>query len=156
MGNLIKKSELKNKIFFIKATLENNKKTKSPYRIIEIKGEDSLYDLAEMITNSFDFDFDHAFGFYNNLSDFGSSDEGYELFADVGEESTYPGVEKSYIYQVYTFLKKKFLFYFDYGDDWHFITELIEINEKVSKKKYPCICKKIGKSPEQYPEYDDE
>jgi hypothetical protein len=38
------------------------------YRTFEISGASSLYALAEAITLFFDFDFDHAFGFYSKLT----------------------------------------------------------------------------------------
>jgi hypothetical protein len=37
------------------------------YRDIEIDSGKSLDDLAEGIVGAFDFDFDHAFGFYSKL-----------------------------------------------------------------------------------------
>ena len=37
------------------------------YREIEIESTKSLYDLAAAIVQAFDFDFDHAFGFYSKL-----------------------------------------------------------------------------------------
>ena len=46
-------------------------------------------------------------------------------------------------------------FYFDYGDDWHFLTECLEVNEPNSQKKYPQVVEAKGKI-EQYPIYDDE
>ena len=59
------------------------------YRDIEIDSGKSLYDLAEGIVEAFDFDLDHAFGFYNKLTDYYlDSPSKYELFADLeGGES---------------------------------------------------------------------
>ncbi len=37
------------------------------YRAFEIADTSSLYELAQVIVRSFDFDFDHAFGFYSKL-----------------------------------------------------------------------------------------
>ena len=37
------------------------------YREIEIDSGKSLYDLAEAIVRAFDFDLDHAFGFFSEL-----------------------------------------------------------------------------------------
>ncbi len=37
------------------------------YRAFEIADTSSLYALAQAIVRSFDFDFDHAFGFYSKL-----------------------------------------------------------------------------------------
>ena len=60
--------------------------TSKIYRDIEIAGTGSLYALAQAIVRSFDFDFDHAFGFYSkpkgNIYD---SPVRYELFVDIGE-----------------------------------------------------------------------
>lgn len=38
------------------------------YRDIEIAASATLYKLAEAIVSAFDFDFDHAFGFYDKLT----------------------------------------------------------------------------------------
>ena len=39
------------------------------FRVIEIRGDKSLYDFAATIVKSFDFYFDHAFGYYSNIND---------------------------------------------------------------------------------------
>ena len=53
------------------------------YRDIEIASDQSLFELAQVITRAFGFDFEHAFGFFNRLAGrvFGSPVR-YELFAD--------------------------------------------------------------------------
>src|SRR3954454_24516798 len=52
------------------------------YRDIEIESSKSLYDLAAAIVQAFDFDLDHAFGFYSKLDDYVfDSPVRYELFA---------------------------------------------------------------------------
>ena len=54
------------------------------YRDIEIESTKSLYDLAAAIVQAFDFDFDHAFGFYGKLDEYVfDSPMRYELFADL-------------------------------------------------------------------------
>jgi len=53
-----------------------------PYRLIAIESSDTLYDLASAIVDSFDFDFDHAFGFYDNLKNPYNSKVQYEFFGD--------------------------------------------------------------------------
>jgi len=60
--------------------------TSKIYRDIEIAGTGSLYALAQAIVRSFDFDFDHAFGFYSKLKgNIYDSPVRYELFVDIGE-----------------------------------------------------------------------
>jgi hypothetical protein len=56
------------------------------YRAFEIADTSSLYALAQVIVRSFDFDFDHAFGFYSKLKgNIYDSPVRYELFVDMGE-----------------------------------------------------------------------
>ena len=47
-----------------------------------------LIDINGMVTNGelkFDFEFDHCFGFYDNLRKYHDSKRSYELFVDIGE-----------------------------------------------------------------------
>lgn len=130
---------------------------KRTYRDIEILGDASLYELAEAIIYSFEFEFDHCFGFYGNLGKkYFDSEEQYELFADVGEESNAGSVKKTKVCEVFTELKKKMLFLFDYGDNWQFEVELRGFGEKTKEKPYPVILKINGEPPFQYPVFDDE
>lgn len=62
-----------------------------PWRTIAVPESAALYRLAEAINEAFDFLFDHPFGFYDNFKDPYHSKTGFELFADIGEESDYPG-----------------------------------------------------------------
>jgi hypothetical protein len=56
------------------------------YRAFEVEDTSSLYELAETIIRAFDFDFDHAFGFYNKLKgNIYDSRIRYELFVDMEE-----------------------------------------------------------------------
>ncbi|KHL93260.1 hypothetical protein QW71_24315 [Paenibacillus sp. IHB B 3415] len=72
-----------------------------PFRNIAIAAEDSLYDLAEISIEAFDFDLDHAFGFYDNIKNWTRSEKGYELFADIGEKMKFPGVKGEIISEVF-------------------------------------------------------
>ena len=59
---------------------------KDVYRAFEIADTSNLYVLAQAIVRSFDFDFDHAFGFYGKLKgNICDSPVRYELFVDMGE-----------------------------------------------------------------------
>ncbi|MFH0975257.1 MAG: hypothetical protein V1874_05680 [Spirochaetota bacterium] len=145
-----------NNVFHLKVTIEWAGKTRgNPYRTIAIPQNASLYNLAEAIIDSFDFDFDHAFGFYNNLKDWYRSIVGYELFTDIGEGSKFPGVKKTRLLKVFTELKTKMLFMFDYGDEWCFIVQLVKITDFDKNIKYPVITDSFGDAPPQY-DYNDE
>lgn len=127
------------------------------YRIIDIKGTDDLYTFAEVIIDSFDFDFDHAFGFYSNLVPYSGGEESYELFVDLDpttETHTKKslGVKNQLIQNVF-FLDKNMLFLFDYGEDWLFLVTCIQITAYEEKREFvPLIVQDLnkGKAPRQY------
>lgn len=124
--------------------------------VIAISGSINLYGLAEHIIDTIGFDFDHAFGFYDNLKNPYQSDECYTLFADMGEGS--PGersVQKTLIEEVFE-PGKKMVFLFDYGDDWQFLLSCIDVEPAKSKRKVREVVSEKGERPIQYPDYDDE
>ena len=145
------------KIYLIKATLSDwyGKVRGQPFRVLEIPGDFTLYSLAEAIVDSFGFYFDHPFGFYDNIKKWPDSNEGYELFADIGEESEFKCVKRTKISKAFDQIEKKMLFLFDYGDEWHFIVELKGIELSKEGEKYPFVVESIGGAPSQYGEADE-
>jgi hypothetical protein len=128
------------------------------YREIEIDSSGSLADLAEAIIGAFDFDFDHAFGFYSKLTGrYHESPEQYELFADMEDTDSDAGsVERTKISQAFAAVGKKMLFVFDYGDEWRFEVRLTALGEKMPKTRYPRMVTSMGEAPPQYPDEDEE
>jgi len=122
------------------------------YRIIGIQNNRSLSSFAKIIVSSFGFNFDHCYGFYDNLNRPFDSKEMYELFTDIGEEPTEGalGVEHVRISRVFDSVGKKLLFLFDYGDNWYFTVELLEIKKIGDRVKYPKVIKRVGRTPKQY------
>jgi hypothetical protein len=123
------------------------------YRDIEIDSGKSLYDLAEGIVRAFDFDLDHAFGFYGKLTgNYTQSPLRYELFADMdGGSSDARSVKRTKVAQAFPDVGSKMLFLFDYGDEWRFKVEMVGMGEKVPK-----VIKSMGTAPPQYPDPDEE
>jgi len=123
-------------------------------RKIRIPGSKSLYNFARVITGAFGFYFDHCFGFYDTLRDRENCKKAFELFVDVGEESTRrvaKGVKKAKIAQAFEKPGEKMIFLFDYGDGWQFNVELKEIQYIPKWNLDPVILESIGEAPEQYP-----
>ena len=127
------------------------------YRDIEIESTKSLYDLAAAIVRAFDFDFDHAFGFYSKLDEYVfDSPVRYELFADLeGGGSEARSVKRTTVAQAFPAVGAKMQFLFDYGDDWRFQVEVIGMGEKVPRARYPKVLKTVGEAPPQYPSEDE-
>jgi Plasmid pRiA4b ORF-3-like protein len=128
------------------------------YRDIEVPASASLYKFAEAIVRAFGFDFDHAFGFYDKLSgNYYDSKFKYELFADMGDaEKGVLSVKKNSIATAFPADKAKFLFIFDYGDEWAFKVERTGSSAKAKGAKYPRVIKSEGAAPPQYGDPEDE
>ena len=142
--------------FIFRATLQGSA---SVYRDIELDPAKSLYSLAEAIVASFNFDFDHAFGFYTGLTPakIHKTFPKHELFADSGDtDPQVLGVKKTRISQAFTEVGHTMLFLFDYGDGWLFRVALRTIGKKSAKTRYPRIVATRGEAPAQYPDYDDD
>lgn len=77
-----------NPVMVFKVTLKDifKRAKEKPYRLIAIESSDTLYDLASVIVDSFNFDFDHAFGFYDNLKNPYNSKVQYELFSEFDDD----------------------------------------------------------------------
>jgi Plasmid pRiA4b ORF-3-like protein len=128
------------------------------YRAIEIAATSSLYALAQAIVRSFDFDFDHAFGFYSKLKgNIYDSPVQYELFVDMGEgEGEARSVKRTRVDEAFPSPGTKMRFLFDYGDGWEFLVELVKRKPKEPKVRLPRLLVSAGKAPAQYPDPEDE
>ena len=124
----------------------------SIHREIEIASSKSLYAFAGAIVAAFDFDFDHAFGFYSGKTERSlmSADPKYELFADIGEESDAKSVKKSRVAEAFPQQGYRMVFLFDYGDEWLFDVEVVRVDEQAPKNRKPRVLTKVGPSPTQY------
>jgi hypothetical protein len=129
------------------------------YRDIEILSRDTLADLARAIIEAYDFDMDHAYGFYSALKgNLARSPVKYELFVDMedfGGESDAGSVERTRIADVFSQIGQKMTFLFDYGDEWRFTVTLKAQNPKGNGVKYPRVIKSAGEAPPQYPVVED-
>src|SRR5437870_4170515 len=126
------------------------------YRVFEIATTSNLHALAQVIVRAFDFDFDHAFGFYSKLGNIYDSPVRYELFVDMGEsEGDARSVKRTRVIKAFPSVGAKMRFLFDYGDEWVFLVELIERKPTEPKVKLPRLLISAGKAPAQYPDPED-
>ncbi len=139
------------KAYVFRVTLDSPHHTKSrPKRELRMLGSRNLYDLAELIIDSFGFEFDHSFGFYSNLERWTQSEAGFELFADIGESSKFPGLKSTRIQDAFPGIAHAFALLFDYGDEWIFRVEVLDIVPASPDTLIPKVLKEEGKAPRQY------
>lgn len=147
---------MEEKIFVCKVSFAKQNPIKNVHRTLEVKGSTSLYDFARAIVHAFGFQFDHAFGFHNNIKKWYESDEVYTSFGDDEGGSSVDGKEKSvknnYVYKVFE-PKKQMIFHFDYGDDWFWLVDCQRVTAAVGGKEYPHVTKIKGEPPKQYQVY---
>ncbi|MEI8012017.1 MAG: hypothetical protein WCI27_05995 [Candidatus Omnitrophota bacterium] len=122
-------------------------------RRIQIPGSKSLFNFAKTIIAAFDFQFDHCFGFYDHLKDKRNRKKVFELFVDLGEESSAQarGVKKIAVSQAFDAVGEKLIMLFDYGDGWQFNVELKEVSKGEKGVTKAVVLDSIGTAPLQYP-----
>lgn len=126
------------------------------YRDIEVSSSSTLADLAEAIVAAFDFDMDHAYGFYSKLTGkLFDSPRRFELFADM-EGSGSRSVKHTRVITAFQNDGSAMTFLYDYGDEWRFRIEVVETGQAQPAADYPRIISKFGKAPPQYPDIEDE
>lgn len=127
------------------------------YRDIEIPSDRSLYDLALAVIQAYDFDLDHAFGFFPKLTgNIFNSKPRYELFADMSEEGDSLSVKRTTVTQAFPKVGTAMTFLFDYGDEWRFRIKVLALGERLPRRRYPRVVASVGKAPPQYPGPDDD
>lgn len=140
----------------------------SPYRVIAIRPYTSLTELGIAVLDAFDFDYDHMFGFYDNVKRYYSSKVSYEHpqfiesakdFEDFGSGKINTQVfnmDDHPATEIFTRKGKRWLMLFDYGDEWNFWLSLERKVAADTTKKYPVVLESKYDAPEQYPDYEED
>jgi tetratricopeptide (TPR) repeat protein len=119
------------------------------WRIIDIKGNQMLSSLHKAIFKAFDRFEEHQYSFFLSNKPY---DRGSEYSSPgIGDDGTVKLASRIRIDSVELYGGRKFLYLFDYGDEWWHEIELMSVTERVTRAKYPRVVKKQGKSPPQYP-----
>ncbi|WP_178130370.1 hypothetical protein [Reyranella sp. CPCC 100927] len=124
------------------------------YRIIEIESASSLHDLAEAAMTSFDFDFEHPFGFYSSdkPDTMRRQQPMYELAADTGEKTEAGSVQNTKVADAFAKQGHVMVLLYDYNAKWLFHVEMTGTGQKAAGKRYPRMAGSKGDAPDQYPD----
>jgi Plasmid pRiA4b ORF-3-like protein len=151
------------KIYCIKAALFYQKRI---YRNIEILENQSFADLHDSLFQAFDRYEEHLYSFFltgkpikNTLYIYDYPEITHPMnledMSGFAHKKRYDA-EKTKLRDLDLAEKDKFYYLFDFGDDWWHELSVLKIEEASDSKGYPKIIKKIGDSPEQYPDYEDD
>lgn len=148
-----------NSFIILKVTLMegvmNQKLMHETFRVLSVPNHFTLSNLANLILDSFNFELDHMYGFYDNLNNWAQSDEFYVM-----EEEENPGncngfVNQVTVSEVFNKPEKKMLFVFDFGDEWKFTVEYLKQENPEGKVKLAAsVIQSVGDAPPQYPDFE--
>ena len=122
-------------------------------RTIKIRGDQSLEQLHDVIFKAFDREEEHLYEF--QVGGKGPNDPTARRYGlTIPDDDIFGEYEESDVIETTIDslnLKKdeSFGYWFDFGDDWWHQIDVISIEDKNSKGKYPRISKRVGKSPPQ-------
>jgi hypothetical protein len=130
-------------------------------RTIEIRGDQTLEALHRAIFKAFDREEEHMYEF--QIGGKGPQDPKAKRYTlPVALEISVAGSEpagdvtQTAIGSVGLKVNEAFGYWFDFGDDWWHQINVVEIKQEVPKGRYPKLSKRVGASPPQYANWDEE
>lgn len=120
------------------------------YRHIQLDGDCTLLDLHAFILEVFEFVDDHAHAFFMNNRGWTREEAYYADFIEDAERYT----SKVRLCELDLFEGKKFLYIFDFGEEWRFQCRVLKVLQE--KTPEPLLLREVGEPPEQYGYWDDE
>lgn len=118
------------------------------YRHIRVPASMLLSDFAAAILDAYDFDEDHMSAFFMDNRPWSDVDSYYS--GEMDDDSRVMGNTR--LADVGLTKGKKFLYIFDFGDEWTFHCRVLR--EVDDAKDDAEIVRSVGKAPDQYPNYD--
>jgi hypothetical protein len=137
------------------------KKNRVISRTIQIRGDQTLEVLHNAIFYAFDREDDHMYEF--QVGGKGPMDRKarrytLHVYDDDPESEDRPAgdVEHTKVEALGLKVKDAFGYWFDFGDDWWHQINVVAIEEVTGRGKFPKIVKRVGESPPQYVDWDEE
>lgn len=150
-------------VFIISGLLTESfvKKNKVISRTIQIRGDQTLQELHRAIFNAFDREDEHMYEF--QVGGKGPMDRKARRYTlhvsddDTRSEGGLAGdVHKTTIGSLDLKVDDAFGYWFDFGDDWWHQINVVVIDETAGRGKFPKVIKRVGESPPQYVDWDEE
>jgi hypothetical protein len=150
-------------VFIINGPMTRNfvKKNRVISRTIQIRGDQTLEDLHHAIFYAFDREDEHMYEF--QVGGKGPMDPKARRYTlHLYDEDTKPedrpagDVEHTKVGALGLKVNDAFGYWFDFGDDWWHQINVVAIEEGSGRGKFPKVVKRVGKSPPQYVDWDEE
>jgi hypothetical protein len=129
-------------------------------RTIQIKGGQTLQALHRAIFRAFDREEEHLYEFQFGKGPHDPKGPRYTLSMNtksfVDDEPDAGDVAKTTIDSLGLKQGRSFGYWFDFGDNWMHQINVLAIKGAPSTGRFPKITKRVGESPPQYPDLDEE
>lgn len=129
-------------------------------RTIQIRGDQTLADLHDAIFDAFGRFDAHMYEFQFGTGPMDPGGDRYvlpgALGADDGGRRPAGRVDQTTIASLGLKVDQAFGYWFDFGDDWWHQINVVAVDERAPKGKFPRVTKRIGENPPQYPPMDDD
>jgi hypothetical protein len=123
-------------------------------RQMEIRGDQTLETLHEIIFQAFDRHDEHLYEFQFGKRSFDPDGPNYGIPDPSDEREGYGDARRTTLDDLGLKNDRVFGYRFDFGDDWFHQIEVERIEEAIPTVTYPRITKRSGKSPPQYLDED--
>ncbi len=138
------------------------KKNKVISRTIQFRGDQTLEDLHHAIFDAFDREDEHMYEF--QVGGKGPQDPKAQRYVlPMAMEEPIPGprkpegdVTRTRVGSIGLKVDDRFGYWFDFGDDWRHQINVVAIEDTVPSGKFPRVTKRVGESPPQYADWDEE
>jgi len=116
------------------------------WRKIQISAAATLDDLAEAVLEAFDFDHDHLYGFYMDQKL--RTKRGIPVYYSPTDDYNPKSADKQMLENFGFTPKQKFLFLYDFGDEWRFAITFEKAIEEITPRAF--VIQERGEAPDQY------
>ena len=146
-------------VFLIGGPVSKEFAGKEISRTIQIRGDQTLEDLHHVIFQAYSRFDEHFYEFQFGKGPHDPKGKRYVLPEMVeqerGDQTIAGDVTQITIDSLRLKVDQPFGYWFDYGDDWWHQIDVVAIEDKVPKGKYPKVTKRVGKSPPQYADEEE-
>lgn len=122
--------------------------TNKIWRKLTFSAKHTMDDFHQIIIKAFEFDDDHLYSFFMDGEKWS-----HDCIASPNDDFGHADASKIQIGAVGFITRQKFLYIYDYGDEWTFLIEVDDINENAEQILNPYVQETRGEAPEQYSDF---
>ena len=124
--------------------------------MIEIRGDQTLEQLHQAIFNAYDRREEHLYEFQFGKRPFDPAGPNYGIPEPGRKKTKVRDARTTKLDDLDLKLHRVFGYWFDFGDDWYHQVQVDRIEQAIPTVTYPRVIKRVGKSPPQYRDENDE